>query len=31
VTQGRIDLRSIGIATLGAIVVLLVGRLARRL
>ncbi len=31
VTQGRIDLRSIGIATVGAIVVLLLGRLARRL
>lgn len=30
VTQGRLDLRSIGIATAGAVVVLLVGRLARR-
>jgi len=31
VTQGELDLRSIGIATLGAIVLLLVGRVARRL
>jgi uncharacterized membrane protein YeaQ/YmgE (transglycosylase-associated protein family) len=31
VTQGSFDLRSIGIATLGSVVVLLVGRLARRL
>lgn len=30
VTQGSFDLRSIGIATLGAIVLLLVGRLVRR-
>lgn len=31
VTQGELDLRSIGIATLGAIVLLLIGRLARRI
>jgi uncharacterized membrane protein YeaQ/YmgE (transglycosylase-associated protein family) len=31
VTQGSFDLRSIGIATLGSIVVLLVGRLLRGL
>ena len=31
VTAGELDLRSLGIATLGAIVVLLVGRLLRRL
>jgi uncharacterized membrane protein YeaQ/YmgE (transglycosylase-associated protein family) len=31
VTQGSLDLRSIGIATLGAMVLLLMGRLARRL
>ena len=31
VTGGSFDLRSIGIATLGAVVVLLVGRLLRRL
>ena len=30
VTQGSFDLRSIGIATLGSVVVLVVGRLARR-
>ena len=30
VTQGSFDLRSIGIATLGAIVLLLLGRLVRR-
>ena len=30
VDQGRFDLRSIGIATLGAIVVLLLGRLVRK-
>jgi uncharacterized membrane protein YeaQ/YmgE (transglycosylase-associated protein family) len=30
VTQGTIDLRNVGIATAGAIVVLLVGRLVRR-
>lgn len=31
VSQGEFDLRSIGIATLGAVVLLLAGRLARRL
>jgi uncharacterized membrane protein YeaQ/YmgE (transglycosylase-associated protein family) len=31
VTQGSFDLRSIGIATLGSIVLLVLGRLARRL
>lgn len=31
VTRGSFDLRSIGLATLGAIVVLLLGRVARRL
>ena len=31
VTQGSFDVRSIGIATLGAIVLLLVGRLVRRI
>ena len=31
VTGGSFDLRSVGLATLGAIVILLVGRLARRL
>ncbi len=31
VTQGSFDLRSIGIAVLGAMILLLVGRLARRL
>ncbi len=31
VTQGSFDLRSIGIATLGSIVLLVIGRLARRL
>ena len=31
VTQGGLNLRSIGIATVGAIVLLLIGRLARRL
>ena len=31
VAAGELDLRSLGIATLGAIVVLLVGRLLRRL
>ena len=31
VTGGNFDLRSIGIATLGAVVVLLIGRLLRRL
>lgn len=31
VTQGTLDLRSIGIATVGAIVVLVVGRLLRAL
>jgi len=31
VTAGQFDLRSIGIATLGAIVLLLLGRLVRRL
>jgi uncharacterized membrane protein YeaQ/YmgE (transglycosylase-associated protein family) len=30
VTQGRFDVRSIGLATLGAIVVLVASRLARR-
>ena len=30
VAQGTFDLRSVGIATLGAIVVLLIGRLVRR-
>jgi uncharacterized membrane protein YeaQ/YmgE (transglycosylase-associated protein family) len=30
VSQGTFDLRSIGIATLGAIVLLLIGRLVRR-
>lgn len=30
VTQGSLDLRSIGIATVGSIVLLLIGRLARR-
>ena len=30
VTQGTIDLRNVGIATAGAIVVLLLGRLVRR-
>jgi uncharacterized membrane protein YeaQ/YmgE (transglycosylase-associated protein family) len=30
VTQGSFDLRSIGIATLGSIVVLVIGRLLRR-
>jgi uncharacterized membrane protein YeaQ/YmgE (transglycosylase-associated protein family) len=29
VTQGQLDLRSIGIATVGAIVVLVIGRLLR--
>jgi uncharacterized membrane protein YeaQ/YmgE (transglycosylase-associated protein family) len=31
VNQGELDLRSIGIATLGAVVLLLIGRVARRL
>jgi uncharacterized membrane protein YeaQ/YmgE (transglycosylase-associated protein family) len=31
VTQGSFDLRSIGIATLGSVVLLVAGRLARRL
>ena len=31
VTAGEFDLRSLGIATLGAIIVLLVGRILRRL
>jgi uncharacterized membrane protein YeaQ/YmgE (transglycosylase-associated protein family) len=31
VTQGHFDLRSIGIAVLGAMILLLIGRLARRL
>jgi len=31
VTQGSFDLRSIGIAVLGAMILLLLGRLARRL
>jgi uncharacterized membrane protein YeaQ/YmgE (transglycosylase-associated protein family) len=31
VTHGSLDFRSIGVATLGAIVVLLIGRLVRRL
>ena len=31
VTRGSFDLRSIGLATLGAIVLLLVGRMVRRL
>jgi uncharacterized membrane protein YeaQ/YmgE (transglycosylase-associated protein family) len=31
VTRGSFDLRSIGLATLGAIVLLLLGRVARRL
>jgi uncharacterized membrane protein YeaQ/YmgE (transglycosylase-associated protein family) len=31
ITQGELELRSIGIATLGAIVVLLIGRVARRM
>jgi len=31
VTQGSLDLRSIGIATLGAMVLLLMGRIARRM
>ena len=31
VTQGSFDLRSIGIATLGSVVLLVLGRLARRL
>ena len=31
VTSGSLDLRSIGIATLGAVVLLLVGRVLRRL
>lgn len=31
VTQGELDLRSIGIATVGAIVVLVIGRLVRAL
>jgi uncharacterized membrane protein YeaQ/YmgE (transglycosylase-associated protein family) len=31
VAQGSLDLRSIGIATAGAMVLLLIGRLARRL
>jgi uncharacterized membrane protein YeaQ/YmgE (transglycosylase-associated protein family) len=31
VTQGSFDLRSIGIAVLGAMILLLIGRLARRL
>jgi len=31
VTQGSLDLRSIGIATLGAMLLLLLGRLVRRL
>ena len=31
ITAGDLDLRSLGIATLGAIVVLLIGRLLRRL
>jgi uncharacterized membrane protein YeaQ/YmgE (transglycosylase-associated protein family) len=31
VTQGELDLRSIGIATLGAVLLLLVGRAARKL
>ena len=31
VTQGSFDFRSIGIATLGSVVLLVVGRLARRL
>ena len=30
VTQGRLDLRSIGIATFGALILLALGRLARR-
>ena len=30
VTQGTIDLRSIGIATFGALILLVIGRLARR-
>lgn len=30
VTQGHLDLRSIGIATVGAMLVLLLGRIARR-
>lgn len=30
VTEGRLDFRSIGIATVGAVVVLIVGRIARR-
>jgi uncharacterized membrane protein YeaQ/YmgE (transglycosylase-associated protein family) len=30
VSQSRIDLRSVGLATLGAVVVLLLGRLVRR-
>ena len=31
ITQGELEFRSIGIATLGAIVVLLIGRVARRM
>jgi len=31
VTQGSFDLRSVGIATIGAMLLLLIGRLARRL
>jgi uncharacterized membrane protein YeaQ/YmgE (transglycosylase-associated protein family) len=31
VTQGRFDLRSVAIATVGAMLLLLIGRLARRL
>jgi uncharacterized membrane protein YeaQ/YmgE (transglycosylase-associated protein family) len=31
VTQGSLDMRSIGIATLGAILLLVIGRLVRRL
>jgi uncharacterized membrane protein YeaQ/YmgE (transglycosylase-associated protein family) len=31
VSQGELDLRSIGIATLGAVLLLLIGRVARRL
>ncbi|HKG93756.1 MAG TPA: GlsB/YeaQ/YmgE family stress response membrane protein [Gemmatimonadaceae bacterium] len=31
VTRGSFDLRSIGLATLGAMVVLLIGRMVRRL
>jgi uncharacterized membrane protein YeaQ/YmgE (transglycosylase-associated protein family) len=30
VTQGTLDLRSIGIATFGALILLVIGRLARR-